>query len=69
MAIKRKTHSNIQEASQDIVGLDDTKEEKVTFANRVPNSGDKGRFWLNQDGGAGSRLYFRHPLTGTWTVV
>lgn len=69
MALKRSRHTSFPEVSEDLGNLDRSKEERITVANRAPNSGDKGKFWLNEDGGVGARMYFRHSKTGTWTAV
>ena len=69
MGLRKQKHESFAEVSAELKNLDETKMEKVTFSTRAPNSGDSGRFWLNQDGGAGARMYFRHPVTGTWTAV
>ena len=66
MALRRQSHANFGEVSAELKAMDDGKEEKITFSSRAPNSGDKGRFWLDYSGG---KLYFRHPNTGAWTAV
>lgn len=69
MALRKQSHATLAEASAELKNLEETKEEKITVASRAPNSGDKGKFWLNEDGGVGARLYYRHSKTGTWTAV
>lgn len=69
MALRKQNHSTFQEVDAELQNLDKTKMDSLTFANRAPNSGDNGQLWLNYTGGAGARLYFRHPLTGTWTAT
>jgi hypothetical protein len=66
MALRKQAHATFGEVDSELKQLDDTKEEKITFASRAPNSGDKGRFWMDF---SGAKLYFRHPNTGAWTAV
>lgn len=69
MALKKQTHTNFQEVSAELKNIEDTKQAKITFANRAPLASDKDtNIWINYAGASGSRWYFRHPLTGTWTT-
>lgn len=70
MALRRQAHANFAEVSAEFKNLDDVKEEQIVFANRAPLASDKGaRIWINYSGASGSRWYFRHPITGAWTVA
>ncbi len=69
--IKRVQHRSVEETSEDVRALEDTKEEKVTFATRAPTSADKGRFWVKytETSDTTMTIYVRHPRSGTWRSV
>lgn len=69
MSLRRQSHANFQEVDDEFSNIDLGKEDKITFGTRAPNSNDKGRFWVNVSGTSGNRFYFRHPTSGTWTLV
>jgi hypothetical protein len=69
MALRRRTHPSLPDVDDELLNLDEAKEDKITLASRAPNSGDKGRFWCNYAGSSGNRFYFRHPTSGAWTLV
>lgn len=41
---------------------------KITFANREPNSKDKGLLWVFETGGT-TKFYTRNRTSGTWTLI
>ena len=44
------------------------KQDKITFADRAPQSGDMGLFWVYESGGTTS-FYTRNRTSGTWTLI
>lgn len=45
----------------------DFTQQQITFANRAPNSKDKGLFWV-KDTGTDAVLYVRSKTSGTWVA-
>lgn len=54
--------------SPDNERLELVKLDKIIFANRAPNSSDKGMFWVRYTANNDTTMVFyaRHPFTGTW---
>ena len=65
-ALRFNNHKEPQFVTQEFQNMDRVKEDKIQFAGRAPNAGDEGRLWVDY---AASKLYVRHPNTGTWTAI
>ena len=65
MSLRFERHQGQAEVDGEFKHLDETKEDRIVFATRVPNASDKGRIWLYYTASA-MTIYFKNPISGTW---
>ena len=54
--------------AQDQADSIENRQAEITFANRAPNSKDKGLFWMVSTASTTS-FYARNKVTGAWVLI